>query len=64
MKKFLRMYRGEQGGATAVEYGLIAAGIALAIVSSVFLFGDSLETLFLDMQPALESIAAEPETGR
>lgn len=37
--------RSEQG-ATAIEYGLIAAGIAVAIASIVFLAGDELETLF------------------
>ena len=33
-------------GATAIEYGLIAAGIALAIVAAVFAFGSDLSTLF------------------
>ncbi len=33
-------------GATAIEYGLIAGGISLAIVAAVFAFGDDLETVF------------------
>lgn len=33
-------------GATAIEYGLIAAGIAVAISAAVFAFGSSLNTLF------------------
>jgi pilus assembly protein Flp/PilA len=33
-------------GATAIEYGLIAGGISLAIVAAVFAFGDDLENLF------------------
>jgi pilus assembly protein Flp/PilA len=33
-------------GATAIEYALIAAGISLAVVASVFAFGDELENLF------------------
>jgi pilus assembly protein Flp/PilA len=33
-------------GATAIEYGLIAAGIALAIAAVVFTFGDQIETTF------------------
>lgn len=32
-------------GATAIEYVLIAAGIALAILAAVFAFGDELELL-------------------
>jgi pilus assembly protein Flp/PilA len=31
-------------GATAIEYGLIAAGIAVAIIAAVFALGDELET--------------------
>lgn len=33
-------------GATAIEYGLIAGGISLAIVAAVFAFGGSLKELF------------------
>ena len=36
----------DESGATAVEYALIAAGIALAIVVAVALIGDNLSTLF------------------
>lgn len=41
-----RSYCGDQNGATAIEYGLIAALISLAIAASVFAFGDSLNDLF------------------
>ncbi len=40
-------------GATAIEYGLIAAGISLAIVAVVFTFGDQLETTFSSMETAM-----------
>jgi pilus assembly protein Flp/PilA len=40
--------RSEQG-ATAIEYGLIAAGIAVAISAVVFTFGDNLAAMFEDM---------------
>jgi pilus assembly protein Flp/PilA len=36
----------ETSGATAIEYGLIAAGISLAIAFSLFAFGDTLNDLF------------------
>lgn len=39
-------YLTNEDGATAIEYALIAAGISLAIVASVFAFGDELEVLF------------------
>lgn len=42
-------YLRSEEGATAIEYGLIAAGIAVAISVVVFTFGDNLSTLFSDM---------------
>ncbi len=50
-------YATEEDGATAIEYGLIAAGIALAISAAVFLFGGQLTALFTDMGTALEGAA-------
>lgn len=38
----------EERGASAVEYGLLVAGIAAVIVGGVFLFGDFLSTLMGD----------------
>ena len=49
--RFLR----DEDGATAIEYGLIAAGIAIAIVLIVFAVGDSLANLFLTIQTWLDS---------
>ena len=42
-------------GATAIEYGLIAAGIAVGISVVVFAFGDQLVALFEDMGAELEN---------
>ena len=42
LKKFVR----NDSGATAIEYGLIAAGIAVAIAIVVFTVGSQLNTLF------------------
>ncbi len=36
----------DESGATAIEYGLIAAGIAVAIIAAVGLLGDNLSDLF------------------
>ena len=35
-----------QEGATAIEYGLISAGISIAIALSLFLFGDQIQAVF------------------
>ena len=42
MKKFLK----DEEGATAIEYGLIAALIAVAIISAVTLVGSKLQSTF------------------
>ncbi len=46
MIQYLRKYLGNRSGATAIEYGLIAAGIAVAIIVAVGLLGDNLSLLF------------------
>jgi pilus assembly protein Flp/PilA len=48
--KFLR----EQSGATAIEYGLIAAGISVAIIATVQALGTSLNTTFTSVSTALK----------
>lgn len=48
-------------GATAIEYGLIAGGISLAIVASVFLFGEQLSALFTTITTAMAGAAADAE---
>jgi pilus assembly protein Flp/PilA len=42
IEKFLR----DQSGATAIEYGLIAAGISVAIIAVVNSLGSQLKTTF------------------
>jgi pilus assembly protein Flp/PilA len=42
----LRRFMKDETGATAIEYGLIASLIALAIVAGVSAFADSLEQLW------------------
>ncbi|MFA7276435.1 MAG: Flp family type IVb pilin [Pseudobdellovibrionaceae bacterium] len=49
----IQTYKKEEDGATAIEYGLIAAGIALFIAGSVWAFGADLDALFQDMSASL-----------
>lgn len=46
-------------GATAIEYGLIAAGIAVAISAIVFTMGDSLIALFTNVSGKIDTAAAK-----
>ena len=43
----------DEGGATAIEYGLIAAGIAVAIIPVIAGLGTKLKTTFSAVQSAL-----------
>jgi pilus assembly protein Flp/PilA len=49
IRKFLR----DENGATAIEYGLIAAGISVAIISVVQGLGGKLVTTFGKVDTAL-----------
>ncbi len=42
-------YLKNEDGATAIEYGLIAAGISVAIVAIVFTLGGNVQTAFTDI---------------
>jgi len=50
LKKFLK----DEAGATAIEYGLIAAGIAVAIIAVTKGLGSKLNTTFTSIQGALK----------
>ncbi len=56
MLNILLAYWSAKGGATAIEYSLIAVGISLALVGVLLLFGDSLAVLYDTMLPAAASI--------
>ena len=44
----------DESGATAIEYGLIAAGIAVAIIAVVQALGTNLNTTFSTVSTALK----------
>ena len=46
-------FASDEEGATAIEYGLIAAGIAVAIIAAVFAIGDELNNFFTAIQTKL-----------
>lgn len=50
----LRSFKESESGATAIEYGLIAAGIGVAIVSVVGGVGSELNNLFEQIQTDLQ----------
>ena len=54
MSQYLRQFWNDQSGATAIEYGLIAAGIAVAIIATVQALGTNLNTTFSSVSTALK----------
>ena len=53
MKDVLKNFLADESGATAIEYGLIAAGISLAIISAVNGLGTNLRTRFTSINGSL-----------
>ncbi len=52
---WMEAYLKDEKGATAIEYGLIAGGISLAIVAAIFLVGEDLNTLWSTLAGKMES---------
>lgn len=56
MQKFVKNFIADESGATAIEYGLIAALIAVGIIAAGGLLGNTLSNQF-------NNIASEVETA-
>lgn len=50
MQKLIKTYLKDESAATAIEYGLIIAGISIAILATVLLIGDNLDAYFVIIQ--------------
>ena len=53
MSRFVKRFIDDQSGATAIEYGLIAALIAVVLVGALTLVGTKLDTKFNAVATAL-----------
>ena len=54
MKQLFHNFWEDQSGATAIEYGLIAAGISLAIIAIVNGIGTNLNTKYTAINSSLK----------
>jgi pilus assembly protein Flp/PilA len=54
MSKFVSRFLKNESGATAIEYGLIAALIAVALVTAMGFLSDGLTTSFSGIKDTLE----------
>jgi len=53
MKILVKRFIGDETGATAIEYGLVAAGISVAIIAAAQSLGSKLNATFDSLQAAL-----------
>jgi pilus assembly protein Flp/PilA len=54
MKNLIARFVKDESGATAIEYGLIAAGISLAIIAAVNGLGSNLSGKFTSINSSLK----------
>ena len=54
MKQLFAKFLSDESGATAIEYGLIAAGISLAIIAVVNGLGSNLNDKFTSVNSSLK----------
>lgn len=56
MRTSIARFVKDESGATAIEYGLIAAGIAVAIITIVGTLGGTLQGIFTDVNTKLQGL--------
>ena len=61
MSKLIRTFLTDESGATSIEYGLIAAGIGVALITLVGNLATELQSCFSDLQTQLSSFNASTQ---
>ena len=61
--KFIKKLRKNEEGATAIEYGLIAALIAVAAMAAMGALGDNLNETFGKVSDEMAAANADADTG-
>ncbi len=60
LSESVRKFAADASGVTAIEYGLIAALIAVAIITTVSLVGDELNATFTSVSTELAGTTSTP----
>tara|TARA_R110002110_G_scaffold23494_13_gene89493 strand:+ start:1145 stop:1402 length:258 start_codon:yes stop_codon:yes gene_type:complete len=63
MLTFLRKFRKDDSGATAIEYGLIAALVSVAAITALGLMGTSLDNMFTAVSTELTNATNSASSG-
>ncbi|URQ76134.1 MAG: Flp family type IVb pilin [Candidatus Ochrobactrum gambitense] len=61
MSKFFSRFRKDESGATAIEYGLIAALISVAIIAGASTLGSDINQKFKDISSAVTGAAVKTD---
>lgn len=56
----IKSFINDESGATAIEYGLIAALVSVAAIGALTAMGDSLDTMFTNVSNALNAVQPTP----
>ena len=60
MIKLIKKFRQDESGATAIEYGLIAALVSVAAITALGNLGGSLDSMFGTVSTALDDAVNPP----
>ena len=63
MQNLVTRFIKDESGATAIEYGLIAALIAVALIGGATQLGKSLDDKFGDVAATLDTVSEDPTTN-
>ncbi len=63
MKNLFEAFARDESGATAIEYGLIAAGISVAIIGTVYTLGEELTGTFQDIIDEMTGAGGDDDQG-
>ena len=63
MQKFMKSFVADESGATAIEYGLIAALISVALIAGAKAIGEGLDTKFGEVSTALGTAVTNTGTA-
>ena len=58
MYSLIKKFASDERGATSIEYGLIAAGIGVAVITLVGQVGSEIQTLFTNLKTDLQGFNA------
>jgi len=53
MQRFIRRFVCGEAGATAIEYGLLAALVAISLIAALMMLGDQIGAVFESLRAAL-----------